>query len=81
MIEIQKKLAGNKDFVNWEELKRIETKMGEPERVICPFNELYWQLSLSCAGYHYVCPGLDRALSPVIIRKSGNGWYTMWTLV
>jgi hypothetical protein len=60
MTAIEEKVSGIKDFVNAEELERIKTKMGKPERVICPFNKRYWQLPLECTGYHYVCPHLER---------------------
>jgi len=60
MTEIEEKIAGIKEFVNTEELKRIKAKMSEPERIICPFNKRYWQLPLACTGYRYVCPHLDR---------------------
>ncbi len=60
MTEIEEKVAEIKDLVNREELLRIEAKMREPERIICPFNKRYWQLPLACIGYHYICPHLDR---------------------
>ena len=60
MTEIEEKVAEIKDLANREELLRIEAKMREPERIICPFNKRYWQLPLACIGYHYVCPHLDR---------------------
>jgi hypothetical protein len=60
MTEIEEKVAEIKNVVNREELLRIEAKMREPGKIICPFNKRYWQLPLACIGYHYVCPHLDR---------------------
>jgi hypothetical protein len=60
MIEIEEKIAGIRDMVSREELARLETRMADSQRIVCPLNKRYWQMPLACVGYRYVCPHLDR---------------------
>lgn len=59
-MELEEKLAEIRDFLNQEELENIKAKMSQPDKVVCPLNKRYFQLPLSCTGYKYICPHLDR---------------------